>query len=84
MVHAYYAYMGGLALDASDDPLPFLPGGRKRQILTRGGINRLLDLRPQLFPDISESQIKDKSKASYLAKMIVCTQASWFCLQCVS
>lgn len=33
---------------------------------------------------ISEKDILDKSKASGLAKALVCAQALWFCIQCLS
>jgi len=36
-----------------------------------------------LLPGISETQIRDKSKASGLAKTLVCIQAAWFCMQCI-
>lgn len=37
---------------------------------------------PALY-DISEEYIRDKSKANGFAKVIVCLQAIWFCVQCI-
>ncbi|THX70068.1 hypothetical protein D6D04_10042 [Aureobasidium pullulans] len=39
---------------------------------------------PESIPNIPESEILDKSKASTLAKTIVCLQALWFCIQCIA
>lgn len=77
MMHAFYAIMGGFAMDTPRDQ-PFLPDGRTRRVLTGRGFKGLIKLRPQLYPAISETYIVDKSKASVLAKTIVCIQASWF------
>ena len=41
-----------------------------------------IDLSPII--NTSEEDIKDKSKASGLAKTLVCVQALWFCAQCIS
>lgn len=38
---------------------------------------------PSWLPDISEEDIKDKSKADGLTKTIVCIQATWFIVQCI-
>ncbi|KAK3505191.1 hypothetical protein B0T13DRAFT_31169 [Neurospora crassa] len=38
----------------------------------------------KLIPDLSENRIKDKSKGSAFAKTLVCIQASWFCVQCLT
>ncbi|KAH8717028.1 hypothetical protein GQ44DRAFT_659612, partial [Phaeosphaeriaceae sp. PMI808] len=36
---------------------------------------------PHLLPDISGEYIEDKGKANGLARLLVCFQASWFCIQ---
>lgn len=41
-------------------------------------------MEPSLVPYISEESIRDKSKASGLAKALVCLQTIWFCFQCIT
>ncbi|KAK0631298.1 hypothetical protein B0T14DRAFT_559112 [Immersiella caudata] len=86
MVHSYYAIMGGFAFDTRSigDGREFLPGGRVRITLTSQGIIELLKVAPHLMPNVSVGEIRDKSKASWLAKAIVTLQASWFSAQCIS
>ena len=83
MVHAFYAIMGGFVIDI-DSRESSLPGQRKRMTLTAKGIRFIAERFPTLLPDLSEVDIKDKSKAGALAKSIVCIQAGWFILQCIS
>ena len=83
MTHAFYAYMGGFALDSSDTDNPILPSGREQMRLTMKGVAVVLRLRPELLQDFPVDTIVDKSKASPLAKAIVCLQAVWFCVQCL-
>ena len=83
MAHAFYAYMGGFALDSTGVNNPILPPGKERMRLTLEGVTVALKLRPELLQDFPADAILDKSKASPLAKAIVCGQALWFCLQCL-
>ena len=83
MAHAYYVSMGGVELDSSDPNNPILPPGKERMRLTLKGVAVALKLRPDLLRDFPNDAILDKSKASPLAKAIVCGQALWFCLQCL-
>ncbi|KAF8855049.1 hypothetical protein BDZ45DRAFT_757801, partial [Acephala macrosclerotiorum] len=74
LVHGFYAQMGGFALDTFDafpEVLPETPDA-----LYASDIYERLQ--------ISVDDILDKSKASGLAKSLVCTQALWFCIQCLS
>lgn len=57
--------------------------GQGRLTLTKNGIKWLLKHCPEVFPDITEAEILDKSKASALVKTLTCLQAFWFCVQCV-
>jgi hypothetical protein len=84
MVHSFWAIMGGIAMDPSSSD-PFIPLSQ-RATLTANGILFLLEHEPQLLPDISEEEVKDKSKGGSLTKSAACIQASWFCLgpKCVS
>lgn len=83
MTHAFYAYMGGFALDSTGANGPVLPPGKECMRLTLKGVAVALSLRPESLKDSSADGILDKSKASPLAKGIVCSQALWFCLQCL-
>ncbi|ORY02361.1 hypothetical protein BCR34DRAFT_667700 [Clohesyomyces aquaticus] len=80
--HSFYAVMGGFALSTHGQERNYLPGNRRRMTLTPKVIRLLARKDPTLLLDVSESEIRDKSKASGLAKTIVCFQASWFCIQC--
>jgi len=80
--HSFFAAMGGFALDTRGEKANFLPCNRRRIALTSEGILYLLENKPSLIPDISESTIKDKSKGSWITKLITCLQATWFCAQC--
>ena len=86
MVHSYYSIMGGFAIDTSVLP-PEIKGpfsSKKRMTLTWAGVRLLMKREPHLLPQLSLEQIEDKAKANGLAKTIVCAQAMWFCLQCVT
>lgn len=86
MVHSYYSIMGGFAIDTSVLP-PEIKGpfsSKKRITLTWSGVRLLMKREPHLLPQLSLEQIEDKAKANGLAKTIVCAQAIWFCLQCVT
>jgi hypothetical protein len=81
--HSFYALMGGFVFDTSDEDVNFLPNSRQRLTLTPLGLLYILEHEPDLVPNISEEHICDKSKASNLAKTLVCLQALWFCVQCI-
>ncbi|KAF2800696.1 hypothetical protein K505DRAFT_412747 [Melanomma pulvis-pyrius CBS 109.77] len=84
MTHSYYAAMGGFAIDVSDKQIQFFASERFSQFtLTVDGFLWVADWGLDLIPNISEAEIRDKSKASGLAKTLVCVQATWFCVQCV-
>jgi hypothetical protein len=82
MIHSFWVIMGGIAMDPSGSD-PFIPLSQ-RATLTANGILFLLEHEPQLLPDISEEEVKDKSKGSPLTKSVACIQASWFCLSCIA
>ena len=60
---------------------PYIPGS-PRLILTAHGIAKLAE--HGHLPNIPESQIADKSKADFVAKLLATLQASWFLVQCVA
>ena len=77
--------MGGFAFDVSRGPHVFpLPDGRKRLTLMPKALILLAEAEPDLIPDISAGTIRDKSKANSFAKLLVCVQATWFCLQIIT
>lgn len=82
MTHSFWAVMGGIAIDPSDSN-PFIPDS-KRSTLTPNGVSLLLKHEPQLLPDISEEEVRDKSKGGSLTKSVACIQATWFCLSCIA
>jgi hypothetical protein len=75
--------MGGFAIDTSSHEDQFLPLSMERVTLNGKGVRFVMKKEPNLFPNISEAYIEDKSKANGLAKFLVCFQASWFCIQVV-
>lgn len=75
--------MGGFAIRAEGLDLD-LPEETTTLTLDEAGLFHLLDNLPGILPDLPESEILDKSKASTLAKSIVCLQALWFCIQCIA
>lgn len=84
MTHSFYATMGGFAFDTSDAGPNFLPNHRSRLCISVNGLEYIAEKAPELIPDIAETNIKDKSKADSLAKFLVCLQALWFCVQCMT
>jgi hypothetical protein len=82
-VHSHYALMGGFAFNTSDASSSFFPGRQKRMNLSATGLLKLARDEPDLIPDIPETTILDKSKASGLAKTLGCLQATWFLAQTV-
>ena len=82
MTHSFWAIMGGISIDSKDSE-PFIPDSQ-RSTLTANGVSLLLNHEPQLLPDISEEEVKDKSKESSLTKLVAFVQAAWFCLSCIA
>jgi hypothetical protein len=82
-VHSWLVVMGGMAFeDNSPEDQQFMQGSRRRMPLTLDMLKWLANHRPHLIPDISREQIEDKSKSDWLAKLLTCWQASYFCAQC--
>lgn len=75
--------MRGYAIQShsSNEQYPITSQGRLT--LTKSGIQWLLLHAKNIFPDLSEADILDKSKASTFVKTLTCLQAFWFCLQCI-
>ena len=84
ITHGFYAGMGGFVFDVSHEEAPYLPasnGRRTRLTLTPIAIIRLAE--SGIIPQISEDEIKDKSKSDGVAKALACLQASWMVLQVI-
>ncbi|THY75313.1 hypothetical protein D6C86_03695 [Aureobasidium pullulans] len=85
MVHAFYAVMGGFVVDSNEES-PLYPecAQRKRITLSPTGVQYIAEHHSHLLPHVEEAEVRDKSKANALAKFLVCIQAGWFVLQCIS
>ncbi|KAL8932359.1 MAG: hypothetical protein Q9216_006871, partial [Gyalolechia sp. 2 TL-2023] len=83
-VHGFFVLMGGFAFTVESSDTNFLPNDIARTTLTPDGLRFLLHHEPDALPDITAEQIKDKSKADGLKKTLVCIQALWFCIQCIT
>lgn len=78
MVHSHYALMGGFAVQLQIDQ------EIQRYTMDLETLETMLKRFPDAIPTITTAEIMDKSKADGLAKSLVCLQATWFCIQCVS
>lgn len=70
--HGFFADMGGVLLQPRDST-PFLVNSRQ--------IAYLVEHSYMPFPDISEAEIWDRSKADTLAKAVTIVQASWLVIE---
>lgn len=77
LTYGFFAVMGGFAVDVSD-----IHDHLARATLTHAGILFLAE--KGHFFDVSDDDIRDKSKADYLAKGLVIVQVAYIFLQCVS
>jgi hypothetical protein len=78
MVHGFYAAMGGFAIQSHYLDKQYPITGQGRLTLTKDGILWLLQMAPEVFPNLTEDEILDKSKASTLVKALTCLR-----LQCI-
>jgi len=83
MTHAFFAMMGGFAVDTRGTGDAYFPDDAARELVFNYvGLKALAQDKPQLL-DVSKDDILDKSKASGLVKSVACIQALWFCMQCI-
>jgi hypothetical protein len=82
--HSLYALMGGFVADVRDLEVNYLPEWRQIMTLSPAALEFIAEHNPGIIPDISESKIQDKSKASAVTKFLTCAQASWFGVQCLT
>lgn len=89
-MHGFYATMGGIAFAIPGD-IPeskrFLPSHVKETwFISAKGI-RLLSAQADyrdILPNLLADEIESKSKANGFAKTLVCVQALWFIVQCIT
>ncbi|MCJ1293181.1 hypothetical protein MMC34_004734 [Xylographa carneopallida] len=84
ITHGFYAVTGGFAIDTDSEGPSFVHGPQNRLTFSVEGLRFIARNNQDLLADISERKIQDKSKANGLAKFLVCIQALWFCIQCIS
>ncbi len=90
MVHGFYAVMGGIAFEIPEnppEPKRFLPSDSSETcFITYDGIQLLLEhnIGLEVLPNLSEEEIRSRSKANGIAKALVCVQALWFIAQCLT
>ena len=77
----FYVEMGGFELVSDLGEGEDLPDGFKGRVTSRGAIELA---RVGLLPEVSLELIEDQSKSDTLAKALVCLQASWMIIQCIS
>ncbi|KAK0515583.1 hypothetical protein JMJ35_001617 [Cladonia borealis] len=77
LIHGYFAVMGGLAVDVSD-----IDDQLRSVTLTPAGL-KLLAERGH-FIEVSDDDIRDKSKADIFAKCLVILQVTWLAVQTIS
>ena len=90
MSHGFYAIMGGFAITIPEN-IPeskrFLPSHRREDwFISTKGLELMLkqeNFRSKI-PNLSEDDIRTRSKAGGLAKSMVCIQALWFIAQCLT
>lgn len=73
--------MGGYVLETS--PIPILEG-ETRFVLTLSGLRFVLENAPDLLPDLSEADIRNKSRSDALAKTLLMLQLLYFCTSCAA
>ncbi|KAF9008049.1 hypothetical protein BDQ17DRAFT_1221615, partial [Cyathus striatus] len=74
MKHAHFLQMGGFHLRDGDHTTVMYPS-TFHEHLNNGTIS---------FPNVSKTDIQDKSKADGLSKIIVVAQTLWFVVQCIA
>ena len=83
-MHSYLAGMGGFAVQIDDKignflPLKSLKGDERSSCLTLTpeGLLFLEEHSRGFIPDLSRTEIEDRSKGSMFAKSLVCFQGQW-------
>ncbi|EPS38613.1 hypothetical protein H072_7577 [Dactylellina haptotyla CBS 200.50] len=80
-LHSFYVNMGGFVFDteeSTEEEMTFIPYHKRMTLSPEATI---LLAKCGYLPDIDRDDIKDKSKADGLAKVLVIMQAGWFLVQ---
>lgn len=83
-MHGFYAVMGGIAFEV---PGKYLGSHVGETWFINDKCIRILSKEyssHKVIPNLSEEEIKARSKANALAKAFVCIQALWFIAQCLT
>ncbi|KAI9866182.1 MAG: hypothetical protein M1813_001743 [Trichoglossum hirsutum] len=84
IAHSFFAEMGGFAIVTrpnSPEEREFVHSSPRLTVTSRGV---LLLAKHGCLPDVSLETIMDKSKADAIAKSLVCLQAGWMVIQCIT
>ena len=73
--HAFFLIMGGFTLHTKGRPLRVLEWKDLEALARAGRVD---------WPNITEEEIKDRSKGDYLSKGIVILQTTWFIIQIIA
>ena len=83
IVHSFCACMGGFAMDTANSlEGPYTKGSLRLSLGSRGVA--FVARHGGRIPDVSKASIFDRSKADNVAKCLVCLQAGWAIVQCIS
>lgn len=77
LVYCFFVNMGGLIVDTPQFD-------HRQQYLTLTAEMLEAFAHRGKFIEIEESEITDKSKADFLAKVLVCLQVTWMLVECVA
>ena len=81
--HSFYACMGGFVIDTANPLMePYTRDSPRLSLGCRGVL--FVAKNGGYIPDISKDAIFDRSKADNVGKCLVCLQAGWAIVQCVS
>ena len=87
-MHGFYAIMGGLAFEIpSSESKKFMPSGDRETWFLNSAVVKILSKYQEhrrVLPNLSQEEIKSKSKSNGLGKGLVCIQALWFIAQCIT
>jgi hypothetical protein len=83
IIHSFYAGMGGFVIETAD-PLeePYISGSPRLSLGSRGVL--FVARHGGHILDVSKAFIFDRSKADKVGKCLVCLQAGWAIVECIS
>lgn len=83
IAHSFYAGMGGFVIETAD-PLeePYIRNSPRLSLGSRGVL--FVVKQGGHIPDVSKAFIFDRSKADNVGKCLVCLQAGWAIVECIS